>query len=79
MKTTIEKILSLFGSHADVAKAAGVKHKTAVSNWKARDSMPHNIRVNLLRNCEQYGVDKSTIYALLTKEYTDILTGESDD
>ena len=73
MSENINKILSLFGSHANAAKAAGVKWESAVTNWKARDSIPHHASVKLLRNCAMFDVSKDTLFELLMVDYYNVL------
>ncbi|MBL4940336.1 MAG: hypothetical protein JKY81_01585 [Colwellia sp.] len=78
MSKNIKQILGLFGSHAKVAKAAGMKGASGVENWIARDSIPHEKRLNLLRNCEQFGVNRVTLCGLLLDDYFNILTGKEN-
>jgi len=76
MSKNIDDIIGLFKSRADVAKAACVANDSTVGGWVARGSIPHKNRLNLLRNCEAYGVNQHTLYGLLITDYFDILTGE---
>ena len=78
MSKNIDDIIGLFKSRTDVARAACVANDSTVGGWVARESIPHEKRLELLRNCEAYGVRQHALYGLLIKEYFDVLTGWDD-
>ena len=74
----VEKILSLYKSRVDVAKAAGVKGKSAVTNWIRRGSIPREACLNMLRSDDEFRIGL-TLLVYLTKEYMEAFEGESND
>ncbi|MBL4753589.1 MAG: hypothetical protein JKY52_08375 [Flavobacteriales bacterium] len=79
MNKNVLEIIGLFRSRHQVAQAAGMTSSSSVDGWVARGSIPHEKRLELLHNCEKFGVESHTLYGLLITDYFNILTGESDE
>ena len=61
-------MISLFGNQTRLAKAAGASNQSTVSSWVAKGHIPFSRRVTIIRNAEEFGVDRFEAFRLLAAE-----------
>lgn len=65
----IQKVVDLFGTQGNVAKAAGLSFQSSVGRWIENSSIPHKRRIALLMAAPDFGVDPTQLLDLLIGEY----------
>lgn len=70
------QILNLFNSRAVVAQAAGGIKGSTVDTWAVRGIIPEPVKLRILANCENYGVSKTELFAVMVAPYMEALRND---